>query len=186
MFRLRAVHDHIEDLEDWTAYRNQRADTAAGEAHALRPPDIWRIWGLHRAHYLDSCTAIDRFRALHLDVAAKLDAGDLPVIFDGDEPAVRLVRPPLEGGDWCIGLPPQWLSSWSSSEGAERYGVTFVASLVGWLREQICDQAVSVQISWFGDHPIPSPGKGERWKDPQHLPPAQHGQLTVAMRISLH
>ncbi|CAJ1373512.1 unnamed protein product, partial [Effrenium voratum] len=26
-----AVHDHIEDLEDWTAYWNQRADTAAGK-----------------------------------------------------------------------------------------------------------------------------------------------------------
>ena len=35
----------------------------------------------------------------------------------------------------------------------------------------------------FGARPVPISGKGESWMDPQHLPLARHGQMTVATRI---
>ncbi|CAJ1341826.1 unnamed protein product, partial [Effrenium voratum] len=78
--------NEISDLEDWTAYWNQRADDAAGRAHRMRPDRFWHIWGQFRAHQLDSFAAVDRFRDLHLDVASMLYAGALPVSSGDDAP----------------------------------------------------------------------------------------------------
>ena len=181
-------------LDEWLATWNGHADTAAKQAHGLRPPAFWNLWCEYKAAFDDSCIAVDRFRCLHLDVAAALQDNTYVEVEAPAEEAPRApLRPCTVGGDWAEELPINWQSMWSISEHATRFGRTFAINLVSWLQQQHSRDPTSVQLSWLelamavflfcGAHPSPTATHtGEQWLDAQMAPPTA-GQITVAGRV---
>ncbi|CAJ1392429.1 unnamed protein product [Effrenium voratum] len=181
-------------LDEWLATWNGHADTAAKQAHGLRPPAFWNLWCEYKAAFEDSCIAVDRFRCLHLDVAAALQDNTYVEVEAPAEEALRApLRPCTVGGDWAEELPINWQNMWSISEHATRFGRTFAINLVSWLQQQHSRDPISVQLSWLelamavflfcGAHPSPTATHtGEQWLDAQMAPPTA-GQITVAGRV---
>ena len=74
-----AYNNLNQDVDDWTALWNNRADWEARAAHNKRDPKLQRVWEAMMGHQSDQLQRLRRLRDLHWEI---VDYKQLPEVED--------------------------------------------------------------------------------------------------------
>ena len=159
------------DLDDWTAYWNDRADHEAKIAHGLRNSKLEMIRQQMIQHHESQLRIMEQLTGFHYALAQtsfeKIGGGE-DDIDDDAEPGLgpELHRHCLSPVDWQSEIPGQVSENWRCASLNDKFGVGFTQSMCHWLRGVTSQEDVVTFKIFFrscnhallrrGDHPDPT------------------------------
>lgn len=168
----------LQDVEAWAAHWNDIADTAAKDAHQLRPASFQELWQVFSCEWADGARCLRIFQAFHLALAAH--GAMLPEVADQDEDLpsdeinFSIERTPAHAAALGDVLPIDWYPRWLASPLCKIFGAEFVFEFVSFLATE-SDTCISVfAVSWIElaalafalrlPHPVPGvAAQGQIW-----------------------
>eukprot|EP00438_Fugacium_kawagutii_P033744 Skav209660 [mRNA] locus=scaffold2126:122984:134587:- [translate_table: standard] len=198
--RMAPLHD--QDVDDWSARWNARADLEASCAQRLHPPEVRRLHRELCRHHREEVRDLQRVQALHLALY-DARAAALPSVVRSDpaedDPGQLLEvdwecppsRDPLEQ------VTADWISGPALEEVRLRFGVDFTKNflllLLDWAhspdsymtRFSFLELAILVG-TWRPEWaPLPHPTRPNTWINSEMRAWAHHRELTVAQTVRL-
>lgn len=176
------------DVEDWTAFWNSRADAEANRAHRLRDATLQECWRELWQHHRSQLQTLHDLRALHWEVLEEFSkapsyAGNHGEMDEdeGEQHEESLVQKHQverrEDGEAIQDLlPDDWNMKILTTNLGTRFGSKFVKDATTWLMANYhSDESVKIRVSWleiaimhvqyFGAE-LPIPGlRGNTWVD---------------------
>ena len=187
----------VQDLDEWTAYWNSRADRAAVAAHRTRSPMTMMLWKQLCADFERTSTELTLLVDFHvaLSVAAQSHAMVLPTDADDESPDVGIPALPLHDHDWAFDLPLNWRTSEACQALGARFGVSTVPKVLQALLEtsDAVDSVVQ-PLSWLEvtcwlhdvldkQWPIAHASLPDHWIDRAVAPPARVAITSLAAAL---
>ena len=140
----------IQDWSDWTAYWNDRADRAAGAAHALRQQTTRTLWQTLCCDFEQNEKDLFKLVDYHvaLSTAAQMTTSSADADDEGPDSEI-LVRSQVQT-DWAIDLPLNWRLLPACQDLGARFGVSATFRVLAALVD-VSDSATSVvlPVSWL-------------------------------------
>ncbi len=152
----RASTAQYQEVDEWTAYWNGRADHQAMQAHRLRATNISTLWTQLRNHHELALQRLIRFQRLHLDVLlARQDAGSNRRLLqedcevDIDAPADSFMVRQC-AADWQLQLETPIWGALAIQNLVDQFGRPFTGAVLDWLWQQTrAADLVAVQYSFL-------------------------------------
>ena len=145
-----------QEVDEWTAYWNDRADCQATLAHRLRPAVLQDLWQKMRNHHDLSLNRLRRYQSLHLAILhARQEAGDQlqRVQADGDpelDPCTDAIALRHCIASWQVNLETPISGAQEIQNLFDQFGQPFTRAMLQWLWQQSqSPDSVSVTYSFL-------------------------------------